>query len=324
MANFILTTKCNKGCPYCFARDTRNKSPNEDMSLDLFKELVDKHKDEDPIKLLGGEPTQYPFFREAVDYCYKKKKHVTLITNMLFDEDILEYLLKMVQVLDISFLINSTDLTETRMKTFSRNYNKLYLELYKQDKEGSLSCGITIDPTKDIEYYLEYLDYLKKNLVAIEKLRLSIAHPGDDVKKNTFEFINNKKLGEYLVFITKKAVSIDIPIHLDCILFPCLFSNKEEWKYIRKFLDSIKTQCGRGPGPTDLFPDGTASFCYPTKRIQVDATRFKSIDDVAHSLAMKYQMNRLSLTMPKACQECMFFNKSCDGPCLAYFDWEPI
>jgi organic radical activating enzyme len=303
------------------------------MSLEMFTSILDKHTANLPpgqpghVKLLGGEPTLHPQFDEMLALCYERNINVTLISNFLFSKEKRDIILKYLEVHPMHFLINSTELDQkNRMETFKENYNEIYKFLYARNAEESLSCGITLDHTIDIEYYINYIDFLKSNLIAIENMRISLSFPGDTDKKNQFFFINNTKLGDSLVFITKKLLDANIPAHLDCINFPCMYESKEEAKFVKKFLaGSEKYICSIGPGPTDYMPDGTAIYCYPNANTVVDATKFKSDAAVQESLRMKYQIVRATLTLPAECVECEAFKSGqCEGPCLGFFSYDKV
>ena len=81
--NFIITKRCNKGCPYCFAHQSRVEDPKGEMTLDQFNKLIDDYQCEH-IKLLGGEPTCHPQFKDILESVLQKGKSVTLISNFLF------------------------------------------------------------------------------------------------------------------------------------------------------------------------------------------------------------------------------------------------
>ena len=340
MSNVILTHACNKGCSYCFARETRDShvtvgacADDVHMSMEMFSSILDKHVANLPpgragqVKLLGGEPTQHPKFDEILALCYERNIEVTLISNFLFSKEKRDIILKYLEARPMHFLINSTELDQkNRMEIFKENYNEIYKFLYARNAEDNMSCGLTLDQDVGIEYYINYIDYLKDNLIAIEHMRVSLSFTGDTDKKNQFFFINNTKLGDSLVFITKKLLDANIPANLDCINFPCMYESKEESKFVKKFLaGSDKYICGTGPGPTDYMPDGTAIYCYPNANTVVDATRLKSDTAVQESLRMKYQIARATLVLPDACQECNARKAGqCDGPCLGFFSYDKI
>lgn len=69
MANLYLTHKCNRGCPFCFARKALKEAGSYDeiMTLDEIDRFIRKYRKELPIiGLLGGEPFLYPHLPEAV------------------------------------------------------------------------------------------------------------------------------------------------------------------------------------------------------------------------------------------------------------------
>lgn len=332
MSNIILTHKCNKGCSYCFASQTRTQAlsshENIDMTFDMFKSIVDKNVagNDKMIKLLGGEPTQHPEFENFLHYAYENGVGVTIISNFLFSKETSDVILRYLQKAPMNFLINSTELDKNdRMEIFKENYNEIYKFMYSKNVEDKISCGITIDTSNSVEYYISYLDFLQKNLIAIEIMRLSIAFPGSDNQKNNFYFINNHKLGDYFIFIIKTLRNMNIVANLDCIIFPCMFEGKEEIKFIRKFMEQGTRQiCGDEPGPTDFLPDGKAIYCYPNKKIEIDATLFKTTSAIAEALRMKYAITRSTVQVPETCEKCIYYRQSCDGPCLGFFDIEKI
>lgn len=326
MPNFILTLDCNKGCKYCFAAQTRNQEKEyRHMGLDQFRSLVDKLNPRDPVKLLGGEPTSHPQLKEIFEIIAEKRRQFALISNFLFDEDKLQIVKS--AILSNPFhttLINSTDLdVGNRMEIFSRNYNEIYRECYQNDTEQRISCGITVDTSKNIDYYLNYIDFLTKNLLRIERLRISLAFPGNEENKNDFFFMNNKEIGKMLFILTKKCIDLGITPNLDCIVYPCVFSNKEEHKFVMKFLGKYKSKCVGVPA--DIFPDNTVSYCYPLKKIAVSTNDFKTLEDAAKALEMKYKIQRSTIDFPETCTKCSFFKREiCEGPCLGFFKIDKV
>lgn len=322
--NFIITTQCDKGCPYCFASKARQETiDNQHMTLDYFKVLLDKIHPNAEIKLLGGEPTKHPQFKEFVEELLERKKSIHLISNLLFEEDTLNFILENIDPGKPvwTFLINSTDIdkSESRLEKFVKNYKAIYSKLYSFDGEDVISCGLTIEMERGWEYYVKYLDFLVSKLTKIERLRISLEFP--DKEKNNFWFINNKKVGELFLYLTKCAMNHNIPFTIDCILYPCVFANKEEYKVLRKFSQSFRHICCDGV-PYDIFPDKTASFCYPTKDfINIKTEDFASLENGGVMLREKYNVLQKKIELPKECIECKFFiQKICAGPCLGFYD----
>jgi len=320
--NLIITKRCDKGCPYCFASSARSKTKigDWDMSFETFKEMLDKSTDRQGIKLLGGEPTSHPEFKIFIEELVNRKLDFTIISNFLFKEDIADAIIEAMKKVNINFLINSSNLEdrEGRYDTFVNNYNKIYDFLYKTDREENMSCGITFEVDKTADYYINYMKTLNEKLDGIERFRISIPNP--EVKKEDFFIINNKELGKKFLTVTQAAVALGFTPSLDCIIYPCMFNNKEEWKYIKKFLDNVRTFCEGCP--TDIFPDKTASYCYPLKEsIKVDTEKYQNIGQVFDDMNMRYKILEGRVTQPEACNNCPFKKIGmCGGPCLAFYD----
>lgn len=321
--NFIITKRCNKGCPYCFAHQSRVEDPKGEMTLDQFNKLIDDYQCEH-IKLLGGEPTCHPQFKDILESVLQKGKSVTLISNFLFGEDIKDFLVnKLIQGYDIHFLVNSTDLDiNNRIKVWNDNYSSIYNTLYSIDKEESISCGITIYEKNSAEYYIQYLNFLYSNTPNIERLRISLNFPGDEINKDVYSVINNKSLGNIILCIFEWCLEHYIVPSPDCILFPCLFNNKEEFKFIKKYSNKeLRFKCGYNGAPADLFSDGTVSFCYPLKDIiNLDIKNYKSSKEIYNALQTEYQIAKSRVCLPEDCKKCEFKKCGmCEGPCLAFY-----
>ena len=330
--NFILTTRCNKGCPYCFANAYRKEveSDDRDMSFGTFLKLLDKvpvrEDGKRRVKLLGGEPTMHKEFIQMCDELVRREIYFTLISNFLFGEDIRKYIVHLIKSgIPITFLINSTNLDENEknLENFVTNYTEIYKELYIRDLEDKMSCGFTLENDKSAEDYTNYYDLLISKIMKIERLRLSLPFPGDDEDKGKFWFINNHEIGDKFISIAKRAIDMGSLVSIDCIIYPCMFSNKEKLKFMKKFTEKVKHFCGSG-APSDIFPDEKLSFCYPTKDVlSVDSNKHSSLGAASHELITRYKIVESRVKKPEECINCSFYkNKICNGPCLGFYQFE--
>lgn len=75
-----LTENCNAKCPWCFNRDTRDRS--KDMDLPTAKKLVDYLclNRFQRLSIMGGEPTIHPDFVEFYNYV-SDRMEIMLFTN---------------------------------------------------------------------------------------------------------------------------------------------------------------------------------------------------------------------------------------------------
>lgn len=318
--NLILTTGCNKGCPYCFASKVRNEYGVNMMDFKTFNLLLDKiEKMENPrVKLLGGEPTIHPQFIDFLDEIIKRKLPTTLISNFLFSEKVRNKIIEVTKNVPIDFLVNATNLDENNLiEKWATNYNYIYDFLYKFDIEEKMGIGYTFENDKDWKYYVRYTDFLLQYIPKIERIRLSLNFPDKD--KGNFYFINNKEIGEKFLIMTKKAMDIGATPSIDCTVYPCMFQNKEEFKYVRKFVENFKTKCISSP--FDVFPDQKAIYCYPLeKSINIDVKEYENADEAKNKLKDLYKKIEDNIEPPEECKNCSFFRKECNGPCLGFYD----
>ena len=75
-----INRACNLACKWCYAQET-NKENN--MDLNIAKKLVDISIEigVKNIKLIGGEPTIYPYFFELLEYIMNYNVNITIVTN---------------------------------------------------------------------------------------------------------------------------------------------------------------------------------------------------------------------------------------------------
>jgi hypothetical protein len=89
MANLLLTQRCVRACPYCFAKKHMGESSPDDLLswedliyvADFFEGSGERH-----ISLLGGEPTLHPQFVDYVLYLIERGMHVNVFTNGIMSE----------------------------------------------------------------------------------------------------------------------------------------------------------------------------------------------------------------------------------------------
>lgn len=83
MANVLLTTRCNRTCPYCFAKKEMGGATGDRMSWENLIFIADflLKSGERSISLLGGEPTLHPDFVDFVCYLNERGFEICVFTN---------------------------------------------------------------------------------------------------------------------------------------------------------------------------------------------------------------------------------------------------
>ncbi|HAK45232.1 MAG TPA: hypothetical protein DCO79_04860 [Spirochaeta sp.] len=174
MANILLTEKCVRSCPYCFAKKHMDLSDDstflswEDLIyiIDLFDIQGTKH-----ISFLGGEPTLHPEYVDFVLYSAARNFHSTTFTSGIMSVKKLEEAVKTFKKIpseSFNFVcnLNHPDLSS---KEETEKIEKFLTEFGQQT---TLSFNIF-----DIDFTMEYLfDYIERfNLQ--RHIRMGLAHP---------------------------------------------------------------------------------------------------------------------------------------------------
>ena len=300
--NLILTQKCNKNCSYCFAlEDRKNSICCSDMDLDFAKRLVDDAaENNEPLKILGGEPTLYPHLKELLDYIKAKEMGPNLITNLMFDEDMANMIKEQLeQNPKMEILANFTELDiKNRYEIFKKNF-----EILNNDTRVYLSY--TIDNKKPIKYHINYLTDHIEPFKKIKHIRISIMFPTEQSK---YSILNDKEYGNTIYQVCKFLVNQGFICHFDCIILPCLFSNLEFIKLVHNKQVIFFVNCNRPV--MDVFPNHECRYCYPCSEISTVYTDFET---TFKELIYKYNE---AYKRPDTCTKC---NK-CPGPCLALLE----
>jgi organic radical activating enzyme len=296
------------------------------MSFEYFTSLLDKFQDLNIVKLLGGEPTNHPEFKKFVTELIRRKIDYILFTNLLFPDDITEFMAEAVKAPQTRLLINSTDIdVKDRIKVWSSNYNRIYESAYAVNREENLTCGITFDEEKDYKYYINYIDFLLQHIHKIEYVRLSLTFPEKLDDKNQFYAINNKALGEKMLIVSRKIIDLNAKPNIDCTIYPCMFENKEEWKFLRKFSDSpISTRCMNNHH--QVLNTGEMFYCYPLRgSLDDDIIGYETNAQILKEMKRRYDVLFSMVEKPEVCKACAFFKaEECPGPCLGFYDLSKI
>lgn len=87
-----LTYSCNLMCKNCYPSGLE-KNFCRFITLENFSKVIAWFKRQnitENIMLTGGEPTTHPYFLEILQICKKEKIKITILTNCLFNEEILK------------------------------------------------------------------------------------------------------------------------------------------------------------------------------------------------------------------------------------------
>jgi len=314
MANLLLTEKCVRSCPYCFAKEYLKESREHLLSwenliyvTDLFESSHEKH-----LSLLGGEPTLHPDFIDFVCYLHQRKFQVNVFTSGIMSDKTLQeaqkHLLKIPSE-NLSFVCNynhpsSSTAKETqqinRFLTCFSKYITLSFNLYQQDFDFGFL----------VETILKY--DLKKHI------RLGLAQPIPGQKNECLKVGDlhgmAARFREQLTLLEKQRISIGF----DCGMPLCIFSDEDLGRLFKLNRGKVQFSCGAA---IDIGPDMQVWACFPLsnheKKLLYD---FNNVEEIKQHFAVQSnKIRKKERGIFTGCKECIHLEeKLCMGGCLAH------
>jgi radical SAM protein with 4Fe4S-binding SPASM domain len=315
MANVLLTEKCVRKCPYCFAKEYIKDSQDNLLSWENLIYITDffEASNEKRLSLLGGEPTLHSEFVDFVLYLHQRKFSTTVFTSGILSEKTLETskeYLSQLSVDNLSFVCNynhpslSTDSESKRIDIFLRTFSKhisLSYNLYQKDF--------------DFKFLFDTIDQygLKKHI----RLGLAQPIPGQRNECLNLNEIRNitEKIREQIDDLEKHRISISF----DCGMPLCIFSNDDLGRLYKLNKGRIRFSCGPA---IDIGTDMQVWACFPlanyNKKSLYDFDNVEEIKQYFSEQNRNLRAERKGIF--EECQTCVSFEeKLCSGGCVAHF-----
>jgi len=257
MPNILLTEKCIRSCPYCFAKKHMHDAPPEDILkwedliyiVDFFQSAGDNN-----ISLLGGEPFLHPEIVDYILYIINRGLHVTVFTSGVVGESILRDAIDKLDGVNpeqLSFVVNLNNPKETsfsenssiaRFLTFFSQYSTLSINVFKLNF--------------DYSYALQYI-----NKYGLQRhIRLGLAHPIPGKKNMCIPPDNFRKMAEELMSYLPTFEAFDIHVGFDCGMPMCIFTDEEIGKLYKHTFGQVNFRCGPA---IDIGTDMSVWSCFP-------------------------------------------------------------
>jgi len=284
------------------------------------------------LNILGGEPTQYSKFKEALvlivsDEYNKYVKNNLLISNFLFNKDILDSIIAIDSKTRLSFLVNGMELDEyNRINLFKHNLEaigKTHMGAAVTNKALSITIAITLADNRSVEYHKQYISFLEEQGVfeLVARIRIGIDLSNSDI-------INNKKYGVIIKKYYDAGRRYNIPSVFDCQVPPCVFEDIviDEFFDITKdsFLNNLVAYTNVHKNFTctapafDVLPDLKAEFCYQTigkVEPMLNIFEHSRLMDAKNEFMNKYKAVHKPPTNEE-CLSCRYYPNVCSGLCL--------
>lgn len=311
MANIIISDVCNLKCPFCFAREYLDAAQHESafIPLDVFEQRLDflEHSDIQEIRLIGGEPTLHPHFREIVEMASARQKRLVVFSHGLIPE-------RALVCLEALSPENCTVLVNTNA---SRNGYGPTEKEESQRTETIRRLGSKVLPGFTIytpDFEMGFLLELIETTGCKKQIRVGLAQA---VLSTTNQYLHPKQypaVGQRLARFAELASSKAVRLELDCGFVLCMFSDDD-----RQILRSAGTNLESRCNPIlDIGLDGRTIHCFPlTGRIESPPNHRMTAQELRKELSSKTRAYRTA-GIYKECSDCQFkLNGSCSGGCLA-------
>jgi len=256
--NVLLSTQCNRSCPYCFA--TREMSSGAGDSLLSWENLIYiadffKAAGQTRLSLLGGEPTLHPDCVYFILYLLERDFEVMVFTNGILSAARLEEFKRHLTDVDIQRLTLVCNLNDPVQTPGSKG------ETAKIQRFLSL-MGPWVAPGFNIyrlDFTLEFLFDAINRFGLRRHLRLGVTHP---VPGKSHDFIRPEDMRQVVARLYSYRHLFDscrVSPGLDCGFPLCQFRD-EELGWLQHFRGATHFRCGPA---LDITPDMSVYYCFP-------------------------------------------------------------
>jgi len=262
MANILLTSKCTRSCPYCFAEREMTDSPDEVMSWENLVYLADflAASGEKSVSLLGGEPTLHPHFVDYVLYLVERNFNVNVFTNGIMSPSRLTELKDYLGALSADRLRFVCNLNNPRQTEEPESQTKKIHEFLS-------AMGSWTQPGFNIyrvDFDLEFIFEFVQRYGMKRRLRLGLAHP---VPGTSSMHIKPQEMGEVIerLFSYRPLLErFQLDFGPDCGFPICKFTDEQlGWLY-RSGGGDLRFECNSA---IDITPDMSVYACFPLSKL---------------------------------------------------------
>lgn len=321
MANIFLTRKCNLKCPYCFASEFVNRE-NEEISLENFVLALNfiKTGNNEPVGLIGGEPTLHSKFREILEIVANdyEIKYVTLFTNGI---EIDKYV-DIIKNDKFYLLVNCNSPNDIGQHNYEKlKKNIVYLSKIMKDR---LKLGINIySPEMNYKYIFDLLKLTNSHF-----LRFSTAIP-NEIKEETKDILDSFiQMKEILFSFFQDCYDNEIIPGNDCNSFPdCIYTKEEKLLLVKLaklanelniYQDPIRS-CRKCEPVIDILTDLQAVRCFGlSKYLKMPIKNYKNIDELKSYFYNQIDMFVNNIYVSNDCKDCKTKQINKCGICLTY------
>jgi sulfatase maturation enzyme AslB (radical SAM superfamily) len=318
--NVLVTSKCNRRCPYCFAAsrisygETAGAPAREaprNISREDFRKAVEFTKTGGIplLGILGGEPSLHPEFVGLLDDAMQQKLEAKVFTNGVWRERDVEAVKERAKDesyrLRLVVNVNHPDITPEPER---RAQERLFRAL---GPRCTLSYNI-YQPEPDM---LFLADVIREHKMT-RNIRLGLAQPLADGESSHVSVAEYARVAPHIVALARRCDEHDITIGFDCGFTLCMFT-PEQLGQLQLCGSVVRASCGPA---VDVGTDLSVWACFPLATLERGARLSDFADMRALTTYFDDRFRRLYRTgAMDACVECRYLRRGqCSGGCAAH------
>jgi radical SAM protein with 4Fe4S-binding SPASM domain len=315
MTNLLLTYKCNRSCPYCFAQERQKaQSPDGEMYLP-WSNLVTAvnyivEDRQDMVSVLGGEPTLHPEFVDIYRYIVARDLTVKMFSNGCVSHEKIEALLKALNPDKSRFIINVNE--ERDRQSFE---TKMQAEFFRELGMVSALSFNLFRPDPDLDFLLDLIGEYQLR----RRIRIGLAHP---IAGEPNAFLRPEQYADIaarLADFARRANHQDVNLSLDCGFTLCDFTD-EQLGMLHRTGAIMRFHCGP---IIDIGPDLNTWACFPLSSLRPQPLEeYPSLQALkkffAEYIRSETRQRRFA-GVYKKCESCRYLKRNmCSGGCRSY------
>ncbi|MDD2336876.1 MAG: hypothetical protein PHD01_09905 [Geobacteraceae bacterium] len=316
--NILVTTVCNRRCPYCFAASRVSNAPENAeqghessfiSSENFARALAFASKHEQIMGILGGEPSLHPNFSSLIEQTWVAGFCAKVFTNGVWSEQTLDEVGKLPDRTPSNLrLVVNTNHPDITSESERIAQQRLFSML---PEHCCLSFNI-----HSLSQDLGFLVDIIMGHGLMREIRLGIAAP---LAEHASEFIplsEYPKVAPLIMALAERCDAHNIRIGFDCGFTLCMFT-PEQLGLLYSWGADFKASCGPA---VDVGVDLTAWACFPLATL----SKSVSIDEFRDSLELGRYFEEYfdALYSTGALSECIgckhLKRKRCSGGCAAH------
>lgn len=312
MPNLVITTYCNRSCPYCFALEAMEDAPAREMNLREIVTVADMMiaGKRPSIGVLGGEPTLHPQFQEIVWYLLARGMRVRVFTNALCSAQVMQAIAALPDRRKLTFVVNvnfpeiESAENHARQERFIARFREICdvgLNIYRAD----------LDP-------LFLADLIERTDLRDRRVRVGFAQPIAGEGNEFLSLDHYRGVADQIVKLAEAVFPRGMRVGLDCGFPLCSFTD-ENLGRLRRVNADLKFVCDTA---TDIAPAGHAWSCFPlAKQNRMRIDRHTGLREMEKTFVDRNNAarDRLRTGVFEECDACVYRSQRlCHGGCIAH------